>query len=109
MTENVLSEKQTNLKGMYFEKEMGDGTSLSIVRTRRPDDETWALAIKLRVGTKTATCFLEDKDGKCFVDEMTDGLLDYLDDKSNIEIENMEAAGEAFILRKEEEAKKDNK
>ena len=106
---NVLSKKQTNLKGMYFEKELGDGSTMSIVRKRRPDDEVWALALILKAGTKTATCFLEDKNGICFVDELTDGLLDYMEDISNIEIEKSEKAGEAFILRKEKEEKNDRK
>ena len=99
----------TNLKGMYFEKAMGDGTNMKIVRLRRPDDENWALALQLRAGTKTATCFLEDVDGIPFVQELADALIDYLEDLSNIEIEQMEQDGEAFILRKEEEAKKKKK
>ena len=107
MGKNALKEKVTNLRGMYFEKEMGDGSTMSIVRKRRPDDEVWALALILKAGTKTATCFLEDKNGVCFVDELTDGLLDYMEDVSNIEIEKSESAGEAFILRKEKEAKND--
>lgn len=100
--------KTTNLKGMYFQKELGDGTSMSIIRTRRPDDQVFALALQLRVGTKTATCFLEDVNGVCFVSDLTDALLDYLEDVSNIVIEKNEADGEAFLLRKEQEAK-DNK
>ena len=103
------TKKKTNLKGMYFEKAMGDGTSLTIVRQRRPDDENWALALQFRVGTKTLTCFLEDVNGVCFVDELADGLCDYLEDVSEIAIEKMEADSEAFILRKEEEEKNDNK
>lgn len=109
MSKSLLEKKVTNLRGMYFEKELGDGTTLTVVRKRRPDDDTWALAIVLRVGTKTATCFLEDKEGKCFVDELTDGLLDYMEDVSNIIIEKSEEDGEAFILRKEQKAKNDKK
>ena len=105
MTESTMKEKKTNLKGHYFEKNLGDGTTMSIIRTRRPDDDTWALALRLRAGGKTATCFLEDVNGVCFVDELTDALVDYLEDVSNIKIEEMEADGEAFILRKEQEKK----
>ena len=100
--------KTTNLKGSYFQKEMGDGTTLSVIRKRRPDDQVFALALELRAGTKTATCFLEDINGRCFVDELTDALLDYLEDVSEMKIEKMEENGEAFILRKEQE-KKDKK
>ncbi len=99
----------TNLKGMYFEKDLGDGTTMKIIRLRRPDDENWALAIELRNGTKTARCFLEDVEGVPFVQELADALVDYLEDVSEIEIEKMEEDGEAFILRKEEEAKNKNK
>ena len=99
----------TNLKGMYFEKDMGDGTSIAIVRTRRPDDQVFALAMKFRFGGgKMLTCFLEDAEGVSFVDEMSNALVDYLEDLSQIEIEKMEEAGEAFTLRKEE-AKNDKK
>lgn len=102
--------KTTNLKGMYFQKEMGDGTTLSVIRKRRPDDQVFALTLELRAGTKTATCFLEDINGVCFVDELTDALLDYLEDVSEMEIEKMEEDGEAFTLRKEKEKKdKQNK
>jgi hypothetical protein len=96
----------TNLKGMYFDKDMGDGTSMKIIRLRRPDDEVWALALQLRCGPKTATCFLEDVKGVPFVQELADALVDYLYDLSEIEIEQMEQDGEAFTVRKEEEAKK---
>lgn len=97
--------KTTNLRGMYFQKELGDGTSMSIIRTRRPDDQVFALAIQLRVGTKTATCFLEDINGVCFVDELTEALIEYLEDVSEMKIEKDETDGEAFLLRKEQEAK----
>ncbi len=97
--------KTTNLKGHYFEKDLGDGTVMGIIRTRRPDDDTWALALRLRANGKTATCFLEDVNGVCFVDELTDALLDYMEDVSDIAIEKSEADGKAFILRKEQEEK----
>jgi len=100
----------TNLKGQYFYRDLGDGTSVSIVRKRRPDDEVWALAMLFKFpGGKSLTCFLEDVNGVCFVDELADGLCDYLEDVSEIAIEKMEADSEAFILRKEEEEKNDNK
>ena len=99
----------TNLKGMYFEKDLGDGTSMKIIRLRRPDDENWALALELRNGTKSARCFLEDVNAVSFVQELADALIDYLEDLGNIEIEQMEADGEAFTLRKEEEAKNKKK
>ncbi len=101
---------KTNLKGQYFFKDMGDGTSVAIIRKRRPDDEVWALAMEFRfLGGKVMTCFLEDAVGIPFVEEITDGLLDYLEDISEIEIENLEEAGDDFILRKRELAKKENK
>ena len=100
---------KTNLKGQYFYRDLGDGTSVSVIRKRRPDDEVWALAMEFRVGGKVMTCFLEDSAGVPFVQEMTDGLIDYLEDVSEIEIENSEAAGDDFILRKRETAKKENK
>lgn len=99
----------TNLKGMYFEKAMGDGTSFSVIRTRRPDDDVWALALRINAGSKTATIFLEDVEGVSFVSELTDALVDYLEDVTEIEIEKSEEDAEAFTLRKEEEAKKSNK
>ena len=100
----------TNLKGQYFAQDMGDGTSFSIVRKRRPDDEVWALALQFNVGPeKQLTCFLEDAEGVSFVSEMTDALIDYLEDLGEIEIEKMEEEAEAFILRKEEEEKADKK
>lgn len=99
----------TNLKGMYFDQDLGDGTNMKIIRLRRPDDENWALALQLRNGTKTATCFLESVGGVPFVQDLADALVDYLEDVSEIEIEKMEEDGEAFILRKEEEAKVNKK
>lgn len=105
MSESALKEKKTNLKGRYFEKDLGDGTFMSIIRVKRPDDDTWALALRLRANNKTATCFLEDINGVCFVSDLTDALLDYLEDVSDIAIEKSEADGKAFILRKEQEAK----
>lgn len=100
----------TNLKGQYFSKDMGDGTSVSVIRKRRPDDEVWALAMEFRFpGGKVMTCFLEDSSGVAFVEELADGLIDYLDDISEINIENSETAGDEFILRKREIAEKENK
>ncbi|KKK90239.1 hypothetical protein LCGC14_2725090 [marine sediment metagenome] len=100
----------TNLKGQYFYKDMGDGTSVSIVRKRRPDDEVWALVMLFKFpGGKLLTCFLEDTNGIPFIQELADGLIDYLEDVSEIDIENSEAAGDDFILRKRETAKKENK
>ena len=100
----------TNLKGQYFYKDMGDGTSVSVIRKRRPDDEVWALAMEFRFpGGKVMTCFLEDSTGVPFVQELADGFLDYLDDIIEIDIENSESAGDDFILRKRESAKKENK
>lgn len=98
----------TNLKGQYFFKDMGDGTSIAVVRKRRPDDEVWALAMLFRFpGGKSLTCFLEDSTGVPFVEELADGLLDYLDDISEIMIEKSEEDGDNFIMRKREEAKRD--
>jgi len=101
---------KTNLKGQYFYRDMGDGTSISVVRKRRPDDEVWALAMLFKFpGGKSLTCFLEDTTGVPFVEEITDGLIDYLEDMSDIEIEKFEADGDEFILRKRKDAKKENK
>ncbi len=100
---------KTNLKGQYFYKDLGDGTSVTVIRKRRPDDDVWALAMEFRAGEKVMTCFLEDSSGVSFVQEMADGFIDYLDDVIEIEIENSEGAGDEFILRKRELAKKDNK
>lgn len=100
----------TNLKGQYFHKDMGDGTSVAVVRKRRPDDDVWALAIVFTLpGNRKMTCFLEDSAGVSFVDELADGLLDYLEDFSEIEIEKSEEEGDEFILRKRELAKKEKK
>ena len=100
----------TNLKGQYFYKDMGDGTSISIVRKRRPDDEVWALAMLFKFpGGKSLTCFLEDSTGVPFIGELADGLCDYLEDVSEIEMEKSEADGDEFILRKRETAEKENK
>jgi hypothetical protein len=96
-----------NLKGMYFEKDLGDGTRMKIIRLRRPDDANWALAIQLSAGTKKATCFLEDSEGKCFAGELADGLVDYLEDVAEIAIEEGEAKGDSFITAKRKRAKKD--
>ncbi len=93
------------MKGMYFEKQMGDGTSVSVIRSRREDDGRWALAFRYRFDGKMLTCFLEDADGVCFVDELTDALVDYLDDKTDEGIEESEEKGKTFIRRKEAEKK----
>ncbi len=104
------TKKQTNLKGQYFYRDLGDGTSVSVIRKRRPDDEVWALAMLFKFpGGKSLTCFLEDVNGVSFVQEIAEGLLDYLDDTIDIEIEKSEADGDEFILRKRETAKKENK
>jgi hypothetical protein len=97
----------TNLKGMYFEKDLGDGTMMKLIRLRRPDDDNWALAIQLSAGTQKATCFLEDIKGVSFASELADGLVDFLEDISNMEIEKSEAEGDSFILRKQAKGKKD--
>lgn len=99
-------QKVTNIKGVYFSKEMGDGTTVSVIRKRRPDDEVWAMAMEFRNGPKVLTCFLETLDGECFVNELADALVDYLYDKSEMEINGEEEDGAAFLLRKAEEAKK---
>jgi hypothetical protein len=49
---------------------------------------------------------LETIDGECFVNELADALVDYLYDKSEIDINGEEEDGAAFLLRKAEEAKK---
>ena len=101
---------KTNLKGQYFYRDLGDGTSVAVIRKRRPDDEVWALAMEFRfAGGKALTCFLENSTGVPFVEELTDGLLDYLSDVIEIDIENSEAAGDEFILRRREIAEKENK
>lgn len=96
----------TNLKGMYFEKDLGDGTMLKLIRLRRPDDQNWALAIELSAGGKKARCFLEDVEGVCFANDLADGLVDFLADVSEIEIEKLEADGDNFITAKRDKAKK---
>ena len=104
-----MSDVQTvpNLKGVYFSKDMGDGTSVSLIRLPRPDDKVSALAIRFRMGAgkKMLTCFLEDSEGNCFVDEMSNGMIDYLEDKTAIEEYESEEAGEQLILRQEKKAK----
>ncbi len=100
---------KTNLKGQYFYRDLGDGTSVSVIRKRRPDDEVWTLAMEFRMGEKVMTCFLEDSTGVPFVEELADGLIDYLDDVIEIGIEILEADGDEFILRKRELAKKEDK
>lgn len=100
----------TNLKGQYFYRDLGDGTSVSVVRKRRPDDDVWALVMLFKFpGGKSLTCFLEDSTGVPFVEEIADGLIDYLEDMSEIEIEKLEADGDEFILRKRKEAEKEKK
>lgn len=101
---------KTNLKGQYFYRDMGDGTSVSVVRKRRPDDDVWALAVVFALPkNRRMTCFLEDSAGVPFVDELTDGLLDYIEDMSEIGIEKSEEEGDEFILQKRKLAKKDKK
>jgi hypothetical protein len=97
----------TNLKGMYFEKDLGDGTTMKLIRIRRPDDDNWALAIQLNAGTKKVTCFLEDKEGVSFAGDLADGIVDFLEDVSDMEIEKQEAAGDSFIVRKQTKSAKD--
>ncbi len=100
----------TNLKGQYFYRDLGDGTSVAVVRKRRPDDEVWALAMLFKFpGGKSLTCFLEDIAGIPFIQELADGLIDYLDDMIEIGIEKSEADGDEFILRKRIDAEKENK
>jgi hypothetical protein len=92
---------------MYFEKDMGDGTTLKLIRLRRPDDQNWALAIELSAGGKKARVFLETKEGLCFANDLADGLVDFLEDKSEMGIEKLEADGDEFIVRKRAASKKD--
>jgi hypothetical protein len=70
-----------NIKGQYLKKDLGDGTIVSVVNAKRPDDGTFALAILLRVGTRTATCFLEDVEAVSYVDELIEALQEYQADR----------------------------
>ena len=94
------------MKGMYFEKDLGDGTRVSVVRIRREDDGNWALAFRWNFDGKVLTCFLEDVDGECFVDELTDVLVQYLEDKGDEAIEESEEKALAFVKRKKAEEDK---
>jgi hypothetical protein len=69
------------MKTRYFMKDLGDGTSVELARMRRPDDDNMALAIRFKLSDgRMLNCFLEDKDGNSFVDELCEGLTDFLCD-----------------------------
>jgi hypothetical protein len=71
------------MKTRYFMKDLGDGTSIELTHMRRPDDDTMALAMRFKLsGGRMLNCFLEDKEGNSFVEELCEGLTDFLCDVS---------------------------
>lgn len=103
MSENDVK----NMKGLYFTRDMGDGTNCSLVYLKRPDDHVPALAMRFRLGAgkKMLTCFLEDKDGVCFVDDLTNAMIEFSEDRTAMEEDASEEAGQQLILRQEEKSK----
>jgi len=97
------------MKTRYFMKDLGDGTSIELAQMRRPDDDTMALAIRFRLSDgRMLNCFLEDKEGNCFVDELCEGLTDFLcdvEEKNKREAEEKKAYHEE--MKKLEGAVKD--
>jgi len=79
-----------NIKGQYLTRDLGDGTNMSVVNVKRPDDGTFALAFRLRAGQKSVTCFLEDVDANSYVSELIEALEDYQADRAAVEAEEAE-------------------
>ena len=73
-----------NIKGQYLKRDLGDGTTISVINTKRPDDGTFALAFRLRAGKKMVTVFLEDVDAVSYVDELVEALQDYQTDRDAV-------------------------
>ena len=89
-----------NIKGQYLKKDLGDGTTISVINTKRPDDGTFALAFRLRAGEKMVTAFLEDVDAVSYVEELRDALSAYLEDRFAVnEEENARRANEHENLK----------
>lgn len=76
-----------NIKGQYFLKDLGDGTSVSVINVKRGDDGTFALAFRLRAGEKSVTCFLETVDAESYVPELVEALQEYQEDRMAVEEE----------------------
>jgi hypothetical protein len=76
-----------NIKGQYLNKDLGDGTTVSLINAKRVDDGTFALAFRLRAGEKSVTCFLETVDAVSYVDELVEALQDYQADRQAVEEE----------------------
>jgi len=79
-----------NIKGQYLNKDLGDGTTISLINAKRPDDGTWALAFRLRAGQKLVTAFLEDVEAVSYAEELRDALTEYLEDKKAVADEETE-------------------
>ncbi len=95
-----------NIKGQYLSKDLGDGTSVSIINAKRPDDNTFALAFRLRAGKKSVTCFLEDIDAVSYVPELIEALQNYQEDRQAVEDEeNERRATEHASLKAAKETK----
>ena len=100
----------SNIKGQYLKKDLGDGTTISIINTKRPDDGTFALAFRLRAGEKMVTAFLEDVDANSYAEELRDALTEYLKDRADVEDEeNLRRATEHERLKGKREAAKTTK
>jgi hypothetical protein len=77
----------SNIKGQYLKKDLGDGTKVSLVNARRPDDGTFALCLLLRDGDRVAKVFLEDAEAVSYAEELRDALTEYLKDRDAVESE----------------------
>jgi hypothetical protein len=80
----------SNIKGQYLKKDLGDGTSISLINAKRADDGTSALAFRLRDGARSVTVFLENVDAKSYAEELRDALTDYLEDRLAVDEEEAE-------------------
>jgi hypothetical protein len=81
------TEVMANIKGMYLTKDLGDGTQVSLVNMKRPDDGIFALCLMLRDGSRTAKVFLEDIDSVSYAEELRDALTAYLSDRDEVQAE----------------------
>lgn len=95
----------SNIKGQYLSKDLGDGTSVSLINAKRKDDGTFALAFRLRDGGRSVTLFLEDVDAVSYAEELRDALTDYLADRQAVEEEESKRRGDEHKSLKEKREK----
>jgi hypothetical protein len=98
-----------NIKGQYLKRDLGDGTNVSLINTKRSDDGTFALAFRLRDGGRSVTLFLEDVDAVSYARELRDALTEYMVDRDAVEAEEAERRGKEHEKLKENRDKAKDK